>query len=160
MPHNFSFIIDGKLGAMERPGSHDSLEADLEFLRRQGFRVIVSLTPRALDGGLLGRFGFRMHHFPVADFQAPSPGQIDAFTACVDRELAGGRAVVVHCGAGLGRTGTMLACYLVSRGSGAEEAIAEIRRLRPFSVETQVQRRAVADYEAALRRRTERLEEI
>ncbi|HCA46062.1 MAG TPA: protein-tyrosine-phosphatase, partial [Armatimonadetes bacterium] len=49
----------------------------------------------------------------------------------------------VHCMAGLGRTGTMIACYLVSQGMPAEEAIAEVRRARPGSIQTEQQEQAV-----------------
>jgi atypical dual specificity phosphatase len=55
---------------------------------------------------------------------------------------------VVHCAGGLGRTGTVLAAYLVHRGRSAEEAIAEIRRQRPGSVETPAQADAVRQFAA------------
>jgi atypical dual specificity phosphatase len=50
--------------------------------------------------------------------------------------VSGGRRVLIHCAAGLGRTGTALAAYLVvSKGLSAEEAIKAVRRLRPGSIE-------------------------
>ncbi|VFV42042.1 dual specificity protein [Lynx pardinus] len=56
-------------------------------------------------------------------------------------------AVGVHCALGFGRTGTMLACYLVKeRGLAAGDAIAEIRRLRPGSIETYEQEKAVFQF--------------
>jgi protein-tyrosine phosphatase len=54
--------------------------------------------------------------------------------------------VAVHCGAGLGRTGVVLACYFVSKGLNAPNAIARVRRLRPGSVETEEQADAVAEF--------------
>lgn len=57
------------------------------------------------------------------------------------------QAVAVHCALGFGRTGTMLACYLVKeRGLAAGDAIAEIRRLRPGSIETYEQEKAVFQF--------------
>ena len=69
----------------------------------------------------------------------------------VDRALAEGRPVVVHCRAGLGRTGTMLACYLVHRDSDPRVALAEVRTRRPGSVETWAQELAVHEYAAHLK---------
>ena len=52
----------------------------------------------------------------------------------------------MHCGGGLGRTGTLLACYLVRQGLPAAEAIERVRAVRPGSVETRQQAQAVHAY--------------
>ncbi|EHH50422.1 hypothetical protein EGM_01252, partial [Macaca fascicularis] len=76
-----------------------------------------------------------------------APDQIDRFVQIVDEANARGEAVGVHCALGFGRTGTMLACYLVKeRGLAAGDAIAEIRRLRPGSIETYEQEKAVFQF--------------
>ncbi len=54
--------------------------------------------------------------------------------------------VAVHCAAGLGRTGVVLACYLIDKGLNATNAIARIRRLRPGSIETEDQEKAVEEF--------------
>lgn len=62
-------------------------------------------------------------------------------------EASPSQAVGVHCALGFGRTGTMLACYLVKeRRLAAGDAIAEIRRLRPGSIETYEQEKAVFQF--------------
>ena len=66
----------------------------------------------------------------------------------VDEALSLGESVVVHCAAGYGRTGTMLACYLVHKGYGPTEAINEVRRKRPGSIETKEQENAIYEYSA------------
>ena len=53
---------------------------------------------------------------------------------------------VVHCDAGIGRTGTMLACYLVSKGYNAEKAIEEVRIKRPGSIETVKQEEVIVKF--------------
>ncbi len=60
--------------------------------------------------------------------------------------------VAVHCGKGMGRTGTMLACYLVAKeGYKADNAIMETRQRRIYSIETEEQEQAVFDFEKAHR---------
>jgi atypical dual specificity phosphatase len=85
-------------------------------------------------------------HLPVEDFTPPTLAQIDRFLSEVDRAKSEGVALGIHCTAGKGRTGTMLAAYLVSRGLSAEDAMAKIRELRPGSVETTAQEERVAEF--------------
>ncbi|MDR1536233.1 MAG: dual specificity protein phosphatase family protein [Planctomycetota bacterium] len=147
MPDNFSFVIPGKLAGCARPGrAFGNLRSDLSGLARRGIGALVTLTPEALDPVVLRESGLESLHLPIQDFQAPTPGQIREFVAFVDSRLERGLAVAVHCGAGFGRTGTMLACYLVSRGATPEEAIRTVRRERPGSVETAEQERTVGSF--------------
>ena len=146
MPGNFSYVIPGQLAGCAQPGRYSDLRSDLSGLGRQGIGAIVSLTERPLDAVAARDFGFRMLHLPVPDFTAPTRGQVDRFVAFVDGCLADGLAVVVHCGAGMGRTGTMLACYLVSRGELPADAIDTVRSRRPGSIETPEQERCIVDF--------------
>lgn len=60
--------------------------------------------------------------------------------------------VGVHCAMGCGRTGTILACYLVAKeGYSADDAITETRKRRRNSIETRKQEQAVRDYEKSLK---------
>lgn len=62
------------------------------------------------------------------------------------------QAVAVHCMLGHGRTGTLLACYLCKeRHLAGGDAIREIRRLRPGSIETAEQEQAVIRFCQCLR---------
>ena len=146
MPNNFSFVISGTLAGMERPGTFARLRDDLEFLKMRRISAIVSLTEAALEKAFIEEFGFRYLHLPLADFTPPTPIQVDEFIKFQRDSEGAGLATVVHCGAGLGRTGTMLACALVSRGFAAELAINRIRILRPYSIETIEQENAIRLY--------------
>lgn len=115
----------------------------------------VSLTERSLRREKLllhhlDPLGFIYRHIPVIDETAPSQAQVDEFIEFVDEMLGQERAVLAHCRDGYGRTGTMLACYLVSRGWGAKEAIAEVRTHRPGSIVPQVQQACVIEYASRL----------
>ncbi|XP_029195031.1 dual specificity protein phosphatase 23-like [Acropora millepora] len=61
------------------------------------------------------------------------------------------QAVAVHCRFGLGRVGTMLACYLVkTTNCSAAEAISIVRRKRPGSIETRGQEKLVQEFSLSL----------
>ena len=150
MSDNFSFVIEGKLAGMARPGRSRALEEDLEFLKIQGIRAIVSATERPLDEGLVRSLGLRYLHLPVPDYRAPTIQQIEQFVAFMEAVNSDG-AVVVHCYAGQGRTGSLLACALVHHGMSPEEAIRTVRAKRPPSIDTFVQEQVIFEF-AALRR--------
>lgn len=137
---NFDWIVEGRLAAMAMPWPEDYPE-----LRRRGVTAVLSLTDRA--PAEIEAAGFAFLALPVRDFHAPTPGQLDAAVEFIERTVDSGGACAVHCGAGLGRTGTVAAAWLVRRGRGAAEAIAEVRRRRPGSVETREQEAAVAAFE-------------
>ena len=120
---------------------------DFEFLKENGFEAIVSLTEFPLNKVLIEEFGFSVKHIPVRDFEAPTLEQIEVFIAFAVKARAEGKKLVVHCDAGIGRTGTVLACYLVSKGYNAAKAIEEVRVKRPGSVETIEQEELVMKYE-------------
>ncbi len=153
MLRNFSFVIKDRLAGAARPGSFGgSLRADLEDLREEGVTALVSLSEQELDRRAVRDAGLDYLHLPVEDFTAPSLKQIRRFVEFSRRHLDEEKdgAVTVHCRMGIGRTGTMLACYLVSTGLTADEAIRTVRRLRPGSIETGDQERAVKGYQAYL----------
>lgn len=86
------------------------------WLASRGVRTVVDL--RAEDGlhrdaDLLSGLGLRLVAIPIRDGQAPGQAQIGRFLEAV--QTSAGR-VFVHCGAGVGRTGTMVASYLVASG--------------------------------------------
>ena len=154
---NFGWLIEGQLAGSGGLIHHE----ELVWLREQGVGAIVSLTERSLrrEKLLLHRIeplGFTYRHIPVIDETAPSQAQVDEFIGFVDESRAQGQAVLAHCRGGYGRTGTMLACYLVSRGWGAEAAMAQVRARRPGSIVPRVQQARVAEYAERLRREPSR----
>src|SRR5262249_51143246 len=113
----------------------------------QGVAVLVNLTDREYRDGR-----FRIHAIPVPDGAAPADEQIEQFCGLIARELAGPRIVYVHCFAGCGRTGTMIACYLVYREQlDPMAAIRRVRVTRPCSIETAEQADAVIRWGALMR---------
>jgi atypical dual specificity phosphatase len=144
----FSWIVPGELAAMPVPGRDRSLDQDATFLEQAGIRVLVSLTEEPPDADTLATHSIEQEHLPIQDYAPPTLEQMNEFVAFVEDEVATGRPVGVHCTAGLGRSGTMAAAYLVSTGTSAEDAITIIRELRPGSIETAEQEDAVRSFEA------------
>ncbi|MGH2586951.1 MAG: dual specificity protein phosphatase 23 [Dehalococcoidia bacterium] len=143
---NFSWIIPDRLAGSARPLHPEAIEA----FPARGVAAVVSLTEEPLPADLVSRAGLECTHLPVADFTAPAIDQIEAAVMAIDGYLETGRPVAVHCAGGLGRTGTILACYLVRHGSGAANAIGTIRAQRPGSIETPEQEAVIAMYERHL----------
>jgi atypical dual specificity phosphatase len=147
--HRFYWVIDEVLAGCSRPGAYGgNVDRDLASLRGHGIGALLSLTEWALPPGALDRHGLSGLHLPVDDFQAPTPGQMLDALAFLDEARAAGTPVAVHCLAGQGRTGTVLAAYLVRGGLTADEAIAEVRAVCPGAIEASPQTAALLTWAA------------
>jgi atypical dual specificity phosphatase len=127
--------------------SQTLLHQDLAFLKSQGVDVLITLTETPIEAAVIAEFGFETLHLPIVDKKAPTVEQIDKFVSFLDAQLGAGNCILVHCLGGYGRTGTLLVCYLIYCGARANEALAEMRRMRPGSVETDEQEAAIFAYE-------------
>lgn len=139
-----TWFENGRVAACRYPEA-----SALQRLADAGVTLVVNLHERGHARERLDQLGLREIHFPVRDFTPPSPDQLESGVAAIAGELESGGRVAIHCGGGLGRTGTLLAAYFVSRGASAEEAIAQVRAARPGSVETPEQIAAVHAYASA-----------
>lgn len=121
----FKWIIEQSLAGSAKPGLYSELEDDLAYLEMQKFNVILTLTEDPLELPL--EHSFELIHFPIPDMGIPLPRV--AYEVCTDiqKRIEEGQSVLVHCKAGLGRTGTILACILVLQGYEPKASIKKIR---------------------------------
>ena len=140
---SFSWLVEDKVAG------HQAVFwlQDVEWLKKQGVLAMVRLanSPGVTSSQIAGTAVGDCPEF-VEDMQAPTQAQIDIIMAFILELLSNNRPVGVSCNAGVGRTGTILACYLVRKGKQADEAIKEVRLKRPGSIETVEQEEAVSEY--------------
>ena len=122
-------------------------------------RAAQGLAPYAgIAAQEAGRLGTEFVHerHSIVDMDVPrSPQQTAGILDAIDKALEDGKNVYVHCWGGIGRTGTVVGCWLVRHGMTGDEALAEIaerwrgmekRYRHPRSPQTQQQRRYVRSW--------------
>lgn len=141
----FYWLVPGCLAGCSRPGGRHAtgLDEDLQWLKEQGIGAVISLTESPLPSDALQRHNLEALNLPVPDLTPPLPGQIHRALDSIDWLRANGVAVAVHCLMGQGRTGTVLAAYLIRSGMSAGQAIVELRSRCPGALDNPSQEAAL-----------------
>ncbi|KAL5640598.1 hypothetical protein ACGC1H_001169 [Rhizoctonia solani] len=172
LPRFFRWIIPFYMALMSTPRNVD----DIATLGSPaiGIQHILTLTEETPLPDIWFRQAATAHirhtHVPIPNFEPPTLEQMDIILRRIHEP--GGSPVLVHCGGGKGRAGTVAACYLAAFGfepipssplrdttpaMSANEAIATIRLIRPGSIETTRQEEFVKDWVSALWKRNKLL---
>jgi len=144
------WVIPGVLAGMPMPFIHPdrrmaggdvltAFEDELAALQSAGVRAVVSLLNIPSDASVYESVGFSFLCLPVPDGGAPTFEQAEEFVRFVTMQRAARRPVAVHCEAGLGRTGTLLATYLIAQGDSTATAIKRVRAAERVAIETACQ---------------------
>jgi len=144
------WAIPGVLAGMPMPlihperrknlgGALDAYSDDLPALAKAGIQSVVCLLNIPGDSAVYSSAGFGFHYLPIPDGFPPTTEQFKGFLGFMKEQRSQNRAVAVHCAAGIGRTGVVIAGYLMTQGATFEEAVVQVRAVRPGAIETQRQ---------------------
>lgn len=118
---------------------------DWPFLKEIGIKHVINLMMEPHNNQFVETFGIKVFHVPVKNYSPPSMEQIEQVINFIEENRHD--KILIHCWAGLGRTGTIVACYLIKHENmSADKAIKHIRNLRPGSVETKEQEKIINEY--------------
>lgn len=154
MPRNFSWIVPGFLLGMAKPKEKEQILALFEYNVTD---VINLMDENEVNDDIYKETNVTQHKFPVHNLKPPSIEQILLIMKIIEKAHRERHAVAIHCGGGNGRAGTVLACYMAKHGlkqgleysypaETSDNVIAKLRTIRPKSIESEEQEKAVSDY--------------
>ncbi len=146
-PTGFVWLEQGRLAGSGYPAS----KGQLEWLVGQGVNSVLTLTQDPLPKEWADGLPLEVGHIPLEDHKAPDMDSLDRGADYVASKLREGKTLLVHCLAGEGRTGCVIAAYLIKdKGLGAADALKKIREVKPAFVEW-AQEKAVLEYGSRFR---------
>jgi atypical dual specificity phosphatase len=124
------WLLPGRLLAGAHPAAQGTqvLQARLAALRGAGVTRFIDLTAARDALPSYAPPWAQRSNFPIEDFGVPAPATLRATLDAIASALDQGERLYLHCRAGIGRTGTVAACWLVEQGLGAGDALALLRR--------------------------------
>ena len=146
-PDKFSWLIENKLAGSGIPTSID----EVQWVTKQGVKSIVTVREEPLDDEWVKDVKYL--HVMSNDMGVPEFNDLLAAVDFIHSRLTHDEPVLVHCLAGLGRTGTILASYLVKyQNMSADKAIQKVREERPGSIQSFPQEEIIFQFEKSLKR--------
>lgn len=147
-PTNFSWLINDKLAGSGMPTS----SAELEWVIKKGVKSIITMTEEPLPESWIKNIKYL--HVPTEDLSVPDIEEIDNTIDFINERIKNNEPTMVHCAAGIGRTGTILACYLIKyHNLSAKDAIDKVRKERPGSIQSESQEIAIGLYHKFVNKR-------
>jgi len=124
-------------------------ENELKDWWRKGIRAVVILIEEHEMHIPIERYkayGFDILWEPIRDMSAPTLSTLKRIVEWIDEKIYENKPVLVHCYGGMGRTGTILAAYLVYKGWDPIRAIEFVRSIRPGAIQVTAQYATVIEF--------------
>ncbi len=147
-------IGEGSLHVMAAPKPRQ-LHNHIRYLKMQGVSKVLCLMEQT-EMAYLGleeeekwclSENLKFEQFPITDHSVTTADRVKPLASRLLQEITSGENLVVHCYAGIGRTGMIACCILIEHGLSAEEAMALVSEKRQLSVpETREQVEFVLSY--------------
>lgn len=147
-PTNFSWVLPQKLAGSGLPSSYDQLT----WLASNGIKTLVTVREIPLPKIWIQKvnsqnYDLENYFLKTDDYDAPTIDEIHKVVDYIENKIEENRPVLVHCAAGKGRTGTILAAFLIKKdGMTPNEAVTKLRLMRPGSVQSERQSMAIEHY--------------
>ena len=146
-PDNFSWLIEGKLAGSAIPTS----KKEVEWLQEEGVKSIVTIREEPLDENWVDEMKYL--HIHSNDMGVPEFDDLVYSVDFIHRRITNNQPVMVHCLAGLGRTGTILACYMIKyQKMSTQDAIDFVREKRHGSIQSYTQEEIIFRFEKSLKK--------
>ncbi len=146
-PDKFSWLIENKLAGSGIPTSID----EVQWMIKQGVKSIITIREEPLDESWVKDVNYL--HILSNDMSVPEFDDLIYAVDFIHRRITNNEPVLVHCLAGMGRTGVILACYLIKyQKMSASEATEKIREERPGSIQSYPQEEIIFRFEKSLKR--------
>ena len=145
-PDNFSWIIEEKLAGSAIPTSKE----EIDWVKQEGVKSIVTIREEPLEDEWIKDVNYL--HVHSNDMGIPEFSDLVNSVDFIHQRITNEEAVMVHCLAGLGRTGTILACYLIKyEDMTAGDAIEKVRQERHGSIQSFSQEEIIFRFEKFVR---------
>ena len=146
-PDNFSWIIEKKLAGSAIPTSKE----EVDWLKEEGVKSIVTIREEPLEEEWLEDINYL--HIHSNDMGVPEFDDLINSVDFLHQRITNDEPVMVHCLAGLGRTGTILACYMIKyEQMSADDAIQKVRNERHGSIQSFSQEEIIFRFEKSLKK--------
>ena len=146
-PDNFSWIIEEKLAGSAIPTSKE----EIDWIKQEGVKSIVTIREEPLEDEWIKDINYL--HVHSNDMGIPEFNDLVFAIDFIHRKIQDNKPVMVHCLAGLGRTGTILACYLIKyENMSADDAVEKVRRERHGSIQSFSQEEIIHKFQIFVRK--------